>query len=285
MAFFTDRLGKLLLISAAVITAVTLTSMVLAPPEPETDASLLSPLTPVRIPARPGLALQLRGVDWAAADRFSMVIQTDRNCSACAVGEDYYAKLGAELNVAGEIQVIGISNQSIGVTDQWFRSMGVVADHVLQERDPFQQGFSIYPTVLIVDTTGIVTNAWFGKLSFEEEQELLAGIRGKSIDDSRSASPDAHFANEVSEENMPSLLRGIDSIVLDPRTRSDYRNGHRPGAINIPADEWESRLLNELDASKTFIVDCTDLHLFACRVSGFQLKDRFRIAMVHLLVP
>lgn len=284
MVFFTSRLAKLLLVIVVVI-VVAMTSKVFTPTQPETESSSDSRSTSVRLPVRPGSALQLHGVDWAAPDQFSIVIVTDWNCNACAVGEEYYTKLGAELNLAGNIQVVGVSSQPLQETGAWLRSTGIVADHVLQDRDPFQQGFAIYPTVLLVDTAGIVTNAWFGKLSSDEEQELLVGIRGGPIDDPRSALPYAHFANEVTEDDLPSLVGRIDSIVLDPRKRSDFQKGHRPGAINLPSDEWESRLLNELDTSKTFIVDCTNLHLFACRVSGFRLKDQFGVSTVHLLIP
>lgn len=50
-------------------------------------------------------------------------------------------------------------------------------------------------------------------------------------------------------------LNREDYVLVDVRTRSEYRRGHIEGAINIPVDELRERL-DELDREKTIVVYC-----------------------------
>lgn len=41
-------------------------------------------------------------------------------------------------------------------------------------------------------------------------------------------------------EVSQNLKQGTDFVVIDVRAAEDYQKGHIPGAINLPAEKWES---------------------------------------------
>ena len=68
-------------------------------------------------------------------------------------------------------------------------------------------------------------------------------------------------------EEADGLAEREDVILLDVRTEAEYRNGHIPGAVNIPLDELRGRL-EELDREKTLYVNCQSglRSYLACRI-------------------
>ena len=55
-------------------------------------------------------------------------------------------------------------------------------------------------------------------------------------------------------EEADGLAEREDVILLDVRTEAEYRNGHIPGAVNIPLDELRERL-SELDREKDAVCE------------------------------
>ena len=56
-------------------------------------------------------------------------------------------------------------------------------------------------------------------------------------------------------QELPALLAGPDTVVLDVRTQEEWDAGHVEGAVLLPVDELRERL-GELDANKTYAVYC-----------------------------
>ena len=78
-------------------------------------------------------------------------------------------------------------------------------------------------------------------------------------------------------EEVDGLAEREDVILLDVRTEAEYRNGHIPGAVNIPLDELRGRL-EELDREKTLYVNCQSglRSYLACRIlsqNGFSCRN------------
>ena len=78
-------------------------------------------------------------------------------------------------------------------------------------------------------------------------------------------------------EEADGLAEREDVILLDVRTEAEYRNGHIPGAVNIPLDELRGRL-EELDREKTLYVNCQSglRSYLACRIlsqNGFSCRN------------
>jgi len=59
----------------------------------------------------------------------------------------------------------------------------------------------------------------------------------------------------VTLDELLSRMKSKDVILLDVRPDGEYRNGHIPGAINIPPERLEKRL-KELKKNKEYIAYC-----------------------------
>lgn len=126
---------------------------------------------------------------------------------------------------------------------------------------------------------------------------MRAGMRGEELTDMdlayappySSAKDPVNMAGYVIENVMSGLveqyhwdeadglLERKDALLLDVRTEGEYRNGHIPGAVNIPLDELRERL-SELDQEKTLYVNCQSglRSYLACRIlsqNGFSCKN------------
>lgn len=67
------------------------------------------------------------------------------------------------------------------------------------------------------------------------------------------------FEDEMSFTTGPVELNrmietGENITIIDVRAEEDYREGHVPGAINLPQDQWQT--LHGLDKNKTNVVYC-----------------------------
>jgi rhodanese-related sulfurtransferase len=69
-----------------------------------------------------------------------------------------------------------------------------------------------------------------------------------------------------------------DVIFIDARSSNDYREGHIPGAINIPVEEMEifDLELFDFDRSQPFVCYCSDADCdLALRVAGWLEENGF----------
>ncbi len=56
------------------------------------------------------------------------------------------------------------------------------------------------------------------------------------------------------KSTLPGLIEN-GAIIVDVRSRSEFQQGSRPGSLNIPLDEIDSRS-KELDRQKTIVLCC-----------------------------
>ena len=78
-------------------------------------------------------------------------------------------------------------------------------------------------------------------------------------------------------EEAEDLAQREDVILLDVRTEAEYRNGHIPGAVNIPLDSLREHM-DGLDRKKTLYVNCQSglRSYLACRIlsqNGFSCRN------------
>ena len=78
-------------------------------------------------------------------------------------------------------------------------------------------------------------------------------------------------------EEAEDLAKREDVILLDVRTEAEYRNGHIPGAVNIPLDSLREHM-DGLDRKKTLYVNCQSglRSYLACRIlsqNGFSCRN------------
>ena len=83
------------------------------------------------------------------------------------------------------------------------------------------------------------------------------------------------LAAELGPHNVKRLLDAgaTDIVLLDVRTREGYREGHLPGAMNIPFEELPARL-NELPKGKDIISYCWDVTCILCTKASYVLASK-----------
>ena len=86
---------------------------------------------------------------------------------------------------------------------------------------------------------------------------------------------EAKLAAELGPHNVKRLidLGGRDFVLLDVRTAQGYREGHLPGAINIPFEELPKRM-TELPKSKEIISYCWNVTCLLCTKASYVLASR-----------
>jgi len=86
---------------------------------------------------------------------------------------------------------------------------------------------------------------------------------------------EAKLAAELGPHNVKRLidLGGRDVVILDVRTAQGYREGHLPGAINIPFEELPKRM-KELPKSKEIISYCWNVTCLLCTKASYVLASR-----------
>ena len=68
--------------------------------------------------------------------------------------------------------------------------------------------------------------------------------------------PKAGPPRRIDEAELESLLETVGAVVVDPRDRERYAEGHREGAVNLPLRELWTRAAVELPPAQVAIVDC-----------------------------
>jgi rhodanese-related sulfurtransferase len=86
---------------------------------------------------------------------------------------------------------------------------------------------------------------------------------------------EAKLAAELGPHNVKRLidLGGRDFVLLDVRTAQGYREGHLPGAINIPFEELPKRM-PQLPKSKEIISYCWNVTCLLCTKASYVLASR-----------
>ena len=83
---------------------------------------------------------------------------------------------------------------------------------------------------------------------------------------------EAKLAAELGPHNVKRLLDAgaKDVVLLDVRSAEGYREGHVPGAVNIPFEELPNRL-KELPKRKEIISYCWDATCLLCTKASYVL--------------
>lgn len=161
--------------NAATVVAAVLLSVVLVKayllPHP-TPVRTVNPLAP-EITQGKSMDAHLLGVDWAKNHR-TLVLAISTTCHFCKDSIPFYRKLGA----TGTVKMVAVLPQPVTEAQQYLGSAGVHIDEVKQI--PLGNlGVRATPTLLLVNSDGVVTDVWTGQLQPDKETQVLNAIAGK----------------------------------------------------------------------------------------------------------
>jgi|WetSurMetagenome_2_1015567.scaffolds.fasta_scaffold71245_3 hypothetical protein len=162
-----DITANVAVIGVAVLLSAALIKVFFLPPGSQTN-SRLADATAV------GTSMKDRipGVDWKKNGR-TLVLAISAQCHFCKESTPFYRKVQEEVKT---LKTLAVLPQPADEAEQYLKDEGVRVDQVKQASlgDIGVQGT---PTLLLVNSAGVVTNVWVGRLQPEREQQVLAALR------------------------------------------------------------------------------------------------------------
>lgn len=120
-----------------------------------------------------GAKVSLPNIDWSKNGQ-SLVIALQTGCHYCTESAPFYQRLAVALS-ARKIPLIAVFPQTIEEGQTYLRSIKVPIDDIRQASLK-SIGVQGTPAILLVDNQGEVKTGWFGKLTQNQESEVLSSI-------------------------------------------------------------------------------------------------------------
>ena len=188
-----------------------------------------------------GERISLLDVEWAK-NGLTMLIAVAPGCNFCADSAPFYKYLSRVIDGRDYIRIITLLPES--ASEDTLAEIGLPAYEV--KKVAFKSlGINGTPAIILVNSEGVVTNIWLGKLNKRQESDLINLVKNEEPVPSISVT-----------ELVDAISDGQKIIVLDVSNRKGYAKGHIPGAKNIPIDELQSRALQELSDSSRIVAYC-----------------------------
>ena len=122
-----------------------------------------------------GTKMTLPDVNWSTSPKtLLLVLSTD--CKYCTASAPFYRRL---VNLAGETRntrLIAIFPQAANESREYLAKQEVKID-TLQQAAPASVGAKGTPTLILVDSNGVVIQSWDGMVLPDAESEILASVK------------------------------------------------------------------------------------------------------------
>jgi peroxiredoxin len=126
-----------------------------------------------RSTVQPGAKLSLSEVDWERNGQ-TLILALSNDCHYCTESASFYQKIVSQRE-GKNLKVIAILPQDIQSGQNYLNGLGVAVDEVKQASLSSIQ-VSGTPTLLLVDSKGVVKEVWVGKLPSDKEAQALSKI-------------------------------------------------------------------------------------------------------------
>lgn len=114
------------------------------------------------------------GVNWSANGR-TLLLGLQTTCPYCTESAPFFRKLTAA--AVGKTRTVAVLPQSTDAARRYLDGLGVHVDEIKQA-SLSGIGVSHTPTLVLVDSSGIVRRAWTGELPSEDEADVLSAVEG-----------------------------------------------------------------------------------------------------------
>ena len=112
--------------------------------------------------------------DWEK-NKYTVILALQKDCRLCSESAGFYRQLLSEISKLQKIAVIGVLPDPIDTSQEYLHQIGVRVD-VIKRMPLSTLKVAGSPSILIVDKTGKIVNGWVGKLSPQEEQNVVATL-------------------------------------------------------------------------------------------------------------
>ncbi len=122
-------------------------------------------------PSPAGAKFSLPGVDWAQSEK-TLVLALSRGCRFCSNSASFYQRLARETAGHNDVRLIAVLPQGAAEGREYLNELQVPIQEV-REASLDSLGVAGTPTLILLDRTGSVTDAWVGQLPADKEADVL----------------------------------------------------------------------------------------------------------------
>jgi hypothetical protein len=166
---------KFAFLLAAVVGAAIVASLFVPHAPKASPVSQIPPRVDTSVPK--GTKVKIQDVDWRLAPQ-TIVIVISKGCEFCEEGAPAYAEVLKKLSGRKDLNVVAALPQDVEDGKDYVSEIGLDIPMVRQVQLS-AIGVKATPTLLIVDSTGGVTDSWVGTLSEKREAEVLTALGAK----------------------------------------------------------------------------------------------------------
>lgn len=120
-----------------------------------------------------GLKLKISGVEWSHSQH-TIVLALSTYCHFCTASGDFYKRL-QEVATARGVPIVAVLPQPTDEARSYLEKLGVPIA-VVKQAPLDSLSVSATPTVMMVNSEGVVTDSWIGQLSSKIEIEVLSRL-------------------------------------------------------------------------------------------------------------
>jgi len=123
---------------------------------------------------KPGQKLSMKDVTWSEKRKY-LVLGLSTTCHFCTDSAPFYQHLLREVDRHQDTAVMALLQEPSSNATDYLASLGISVSNVRQV-DFHSIPISVTPTILLVNSSGIVEKVWVGKLSPRAEAEVMGAI-------------------------------------------------------------------------------------------------------------
>jgi len=122
-----------------------------------------------------GTKINLTDIDFARNGQ-TLLLVLSINCKFCSASAPFYQNLARGSGSTHGTKLIALLPQQIEQSREYLKSLNVPIDEVKQTQ-PASVGVRATPTLILINSAGIVINSWVGQLQSDKETEVLSQLQ------------------------------------------------------------------------------------------------------------
>ena len=122
-----------------------------------------------------GTKITLPEFNWSLSSQ-SLLLVLSTECKYCSASTPFYRRLVNQARLTLKTRLLAIFPQAVNESREYFAKHDVKLDTVRQAV-PASLGVKGTPTLILVDTNGVVIQSWDGMVPPEVENEILALLK------------------------------------------------------------------------------------------------------------
>ncbi|HMH43706.1 MAG TPA: hypothetical protein VK557_09500 [Pyrinomonadaceae bacterium] len=120
-----------------------------------------------------GTKIDLPNENWATNQK-TLLLALSTQCKYCSASAEFYQRLIK--TASPNTKLVAVLPQPREESQQYLTALKLMINDI-QQTSPASLGVRATPTLILVNSAGMVTNSWVGQLSHDKEEEVLTAVR------------------------------------------------------------------------------------------------------------